>query len=227
MPWNYNELIESFVEEYEGYKLEYQSPNEAVARAFDEHYSEKNSDDMEKAVLMVISAELKVKQPRIYKNTKENYIRDLRLIDFHELKAFIQKGQLNEIEYEELYLRRNRVLQELEKMPVDLCPKARWFYDEIVEIVDRYFSEKENDNNTIDNILRRFEREFRYRVCAKKIVYTTIAENLIRLDETIPPYIINELEDRHFDNSQYELTEEEERELLERIDKVLEEVNKR
>lgn len=142
MPWNYNELIESFVEEYEEYKLENQSPNEAVARAFDEHYSEKNSDDMEKAVLRVISAELKVKQPRIYKNTKENYIRDLELIDFHQLKDYIQKGQLNEKEYEELYLRRNRVLQELEKMPVDLCPKARWFYDEIVDIVERYFSEK-------------------------------------------------------------------------------------
>lgn len=62
-------------------------------------------------------------------------------------------------------------------------------------------------------------------MCAKKIVYTTIAENLIRLDETIPKYIINELEDRYFDNSHYELTEEEGRELLRRIDKVLEEVN--
>jgi len=57
MPWNYNELIESFIEEYEEYKLEQQSPNEAVARAFDEHYSEKKSDDMKKAVLIVISAE--------------------------------------------------------------------------------------------------------------------------------------------------------------------------
>lgn len=50
MYWNYNKLIESFVKEYEEYKLEYQSPNEAVARAFEEHYSEKNSNDMEKAV---------------------------------------------------------------------------------------------------------------------------------------------------------------------------------
>lgn len=53
---------------------------------------------------MVISAELKVKQPRIYKNTKENYIRDLESIDFHKLKDFILKGQLNEKEHEELYL---------------------------------------------------------------------------------------------------------------------------
>lgn len=225
MTWNYNELIESFVEEYEEYKLEYQSPNEAIARAFDEHYSE-NSDDMENAVLMVISAELKVKQPRMYKITKENYMRDLELIDFERLKDFIQRGQLNEKEYEELYLRRNRVLQELEKMPVDLCPKARWFYDDIVDIVDCSFSERENDNNTIENILKRFEREFRYRTCAKKIVYTTIAENLIRLNDTIPSYIISELKNRNYDNSQYELTEEEERELLRRIDKVLEEVNK-
>ncbi|MFD3272995.1 Imm3 family immunity protein [Paenibacillus dendritiformis] len=37
------------------------------------------------------------------------------------------KGQLTEKEFEELYLRRNRVLAEIEKMPVDLCPKARWF----------------------------------------------------------------------------------------------------
>ncbi|WP_145045390.1 Imm3 family immunity protein [Paenibacillus xylanexedens] len=225
MSWNYSELIESFVEEYEEYKLEYQSPNEAVARAFEEHYSEKNSDDMEKAVLMVISAEFKVKQPRIYKNTKENYIKDLELIDFQKLKDFIQKGQLNEKEYEELYLRRNKVLQELEKMTVDLCPKARWFYDEIVDIVNRYFSEKENENNIIEIILKNFEREFRYKACAKKIVYTTIAENLIRIDETIPPYIISELEDRYVDNSQYELTEKEERELLRRIDEVLKEVS--
>jgi len=116
-------------------------------------------------------------------------------------------------------------LQELEKMLVDLCPKARWFYDEIVDLVDQYFSEKENDTNTIDSIIKRFEREFRYRACAKKIVYTTIAENLIRINKKIPPYIISELEDRYFDNSQYELTEEEERELLRRIDKVLEDVN--
>ncbi|WP_342477546.1 hypothetical protein NYE24_31800 [Paenibacillus sp. FSL H7-0350] len=45
-------------------------------------------------------------------------------------------------------------MQELEKMPVDLCPKARWFYNEIVDIVDHYFSGNENDNTTIDNILK-------------------------------------------------------------------------
>ncbi|WP_235218606.1 hypothetical protein [Paenibacillus sp. FSL R7-269] len=54
-------------------------------------------------------------------------------------------------------------MQELEKMPVDLCPKARWFYNEIVDIVDHYFSGNENDNTTIDDILKRFKREFRYR----------------------------------------------------------------
>lgn len=54
-------------------------------------------------------------------------------------------------------------MQELEKMPVELCPKARWFYNEIVDIVDHYFSVNENDNTTIDDILKRFEREFRHR----------------------------------------------------------------
>ncbi|MGG4094998.1 Imm3 family immunity protein [Paenibacillus lautus] len=176
---------------------------------------------MEKAVLNVISAELKVKQPRIYKIAKENYIRDLISIGFEKVKKHIQSGQLNEKEFEELYSRRNTVLVELEKKPVDLCPKARWFYNEIVDTVNTYFVGAESVEDTIDHVIECFEREFRYKACAKKIVYTTIAENLILQDERVPDHIINEIKDGYFDNSQFELTEEESQDLSKRIVKVL------
>ncbi|POR27204.1 Imm3 family immunity protein [Paenibacillus polymyxa] len=222
MTWTYQELIDSFIEECDEYKSQHQSPSEAVSRAFDENYSESYSDDMEKAVLNVISAELKLKQPRIYKLAKENYIRDLKSIDFEKVKKHIQSGQLNEKEFEELYSRRNKVLVELEKMPVDLCPKARWFYNEIVDKINTYFVGAESVEDTIDHVMECFEREFRYKACAKKNVYTTIAENLIRQGERVPESIIDEIKDGYFDNSQFELAQEESQDLSKRITKVLE-----
>ncbi|TQR39812.1 hypothetical protein C7Y47_01940 [Lysinibacillus sphaericus] len=50
---------------------------------------------------------------------------------------------------------------------------------------------------------------FETRLVQKKIVYTTIAENLIRLNKKLPGDIINEIKDGLFDNSDFELTEEE------------------
>jgi len=222
MSWEYKELNDSFIEEYEGYKLENQSHYEAVVRTFDENYSKINSDSMEKAVLFVISVELLLKQSRIYKVSKENYIRELSSIDFNNVKEHISMGQLNENEFEELYLRRNVVLKALEKMPVDLCPKVRWFYDEIVNTINTLFFNCEKIEDVMNNVLNTFQNEFRNKACAKKIVYTTIAENLIRLNKKLPGDIIDEIKDGLFDNSDFELTEEESQDLSKRIAKVLE-----
>jgi hypothetical protein len=104
MAWQYQELIDSFIEECEEYKnLYYQSHYEAVSQAFDENYSEQYSDDMEKAVIWVIVAELRILQPRIYKIAKESYITHLKSINFQKIKDYIQKGQLSKKEFEELY----------------------------------------------------------------------------------------------------------------------------
>lgn len=225
MSWNYHELIDSFIEECEEYKNMYhQSHYEAVSQAFDENYSEEYSDDMEKAIIWVVASELRIQQPRMYKVAKEKYISNLKSINFEKVKEYIKKGQMSEEEFNELYSRRNRVLVELEKLPVDLCPKARWFYKETVSTVNNYFMESENIDDSITYVIKSFEREFRNKACAKKIVYTTIAENLIRQNVKVPEYIINEIKDGYFDNSQFELIEEESLELSRRIDNVLQEL---
>lgn len=45
----------------------------------------------------------------------------------------------------------------------------------------------------MNNVLNTFQNEFRNKACAKKIVYTTIAENLIRLNKKLPGDIIDEI----------------------------------
>lgn len=228
MAWNYQELIDSFIEECEEYKSIYhQSHYEAVSQAFDENYSEQYSDDMEKAVIWVIASEMRIQQPRMYKIAKEKYILNLKSINFEKVKEYIQKGQLSEEEFKELYSRRNKVLAELENMPVDLCPRARWFYEEIIHFVNNHFMESGNIDDSINYVIKSFEREFRNKACAKKIVYTTIAENLIRQNIRVPEYITNEIQDGYFDNSQFELTEEESLDLSRRIGNVLEELKKK
>ncbi|CAH1226391.1 Imm3 family immunity protein [Paenibacillus sp. JJ-223] len=223
MAWNYQELIESFIEECEGYKnINHLSHYEAVSQAFDENYSEKYSDEMEKAVLWIIVAELRLQQPRIYKNAKDNYIFKLKSINFQVVKEYIEKKQLTKEEFEDLYLRRNRVLVEIEKMPTDFCPKARWFYEEITDKVNDLFVKSVNIEETIDHVIAYFKSEFRNKACAKKIVFATIAENLMRGNYKVPDHVINEIIDNYIDNSQFELSQEESLDLLNRIDKILE-----
>ena len=222
MAWSYKELIDSFMEEYEEYKnIYHQSHSEAVARAFDENYSEQSANDMEKAVLWVIGAELKLKQPRVYKIVKENYIRNLKLINFEKIKEHIKDGQLSEQEFEELYLRRNTVLEQIEELPIDICPIARWFYEEIISKINYLFENSNNLKETTYYTIEFFEREFDNTLCAKKVVYVTIAENLIRRKEPIPDYIKSEIQNRYFDNSKFELNEQEILDLSQRIDRLL------
>jgi len=223
MAWNYEELIESFMEEYEENKNVYhQSHYEAVAQTFNEHYSEKQSDDMEKAILWVIGAELRIQQPRVYIKAKEKYIQSLELIDFQKVKEYIKTGQLTEQELEELRSRRDKVLKEIEKVPVDLCPSARWFYEEINEVVNYFFENSNRPEETTEQIIDFFEREFINKLCAKKIVYVAIAENLVLQKKPIPDHIKSDIQNRCFDNSNFELSEQESLDLSQRIDRLLE-----
>lgn len=61
----------------------------------------------------------------------------------------------------------------------------------------------------------------------KKIVYTTIAENLIQRNIKIPQFVIEEIKDSYFDNSQFELSDEEYEILSDRIAKVHKELDVR
>ncbi|KQO04818.1 Imm3 family immunity protein [Paenibacillus sp. Leaf72] len=125
MAWQYQDLIDEFYWDIERYKKEYYSHDEAINMTFDEFYSESIVDEMEKALIFIVYVELSLQNPRIFSKTKDILIYELESINLEEIESQIKDGQLTQKQFEELSSRKEKALQEIKLMPIDLCNQAR------------------------------------------------------------------------------------------------------
>ncbi|MGE7129339.1 Imm3 family immunity protein [Lysinibacillus xylanilyticus] len=160
-------------------------------------------------------------------HTFKDYLeKNLTELDF---KIIQQENKLTPQQYSDLASRKELVLQKFKKMSLDYFPRACWYYDELVEEVQKFINnfklENENTDSIVTTVLQRFDRDCENTQSEKFIVYTTLAENLYNQGLTG----VDGIEDvKHVlqsfsikDVSDEQLTEDEQEKLADRIKSVL------
>lgn len=131
-------------------------------------------ENFNQAIKRISAIDLKI--PYTLKNYMEQSLVEL---DFKVIK---QENSLTSEQYIDLINRKDYVLQELKKKPLDYYPRVCWYYDELVEEVQKFINifklENENTDSIVTTVLQRFERDCKNTKSEKFIVYTTLAENL-------------------------------------------------
>ncbi|MDM5249106.1 Imm3 family immunity protein [Lysinibacillus sp. G4S2] len=166
----YGELVEE----------EKMSRKEAIARAFYEYDMLPKESETDKAMVFVIFSEIIITHLKVL-FTFKNYIEQaLTELDFTVIK---QENKLTLEQFNELFSRQKRVLQELKKMPLDYYSSVCWYYDELIEEVQKFLNNLVLENKNVDSlvpaVLQRFDRDCRNTKSEKFIVYTTLAEYLL------------------------------------------------
>ncbi|MEI4803419.1 Imm3 family immunity protein [Bacillus sp. FJAT-51639] len=225
--WEYQECIEAFNEDFLEYKRQDNMSNsEALARTFDEYYSPNIEDEMEKALINVLYVETVSEKARIFIIAKENRIKELKSIDFQKIEKQIEKKQITKNQLEELIIRREKALERLEKIPVDYCPRARWYYEEIVNEVYQYLTisvkSEQSSEAIVSNVLERFKRDCKNTLSEKMAIYTTLGEYLVKQNLIIPKGVIKELSQFNVNETEEQLLLKEKQDLELRIHKLLE-----
>ncbi|KHL91232.1 hypothetical protein QW71_35860 [Paenibacillus sp. IHB B 3415] len=228
MAISYEEYMEYINETYTEFKNEEKLSNkEAIARTFNEYDMSMNKSETDKAVISVTIAEILVSHSRVL-NTFKEYM--LKTISNLNLQLIEQNDKLSHDQYKALLLRREQVLNQLEKIPMDYYPRVCWYYEELTDEVNKFFNQintgDTNKDEIIAKVLKRFERDSNNTLSEKIIIYTTLAENLLKLGctNTADVQIIKEeLQSFNVKNIQNEqLVEREKENLVLRIDRVLE-----
>ncbi|TVX94899.1 Imm3 family immunity protein [Cohnella terricola] len=227
----YEEYSEYINETYSEFKEEEKmSSKEAIARTFNEYDMSMKKSETDKAVISVIIAEILVSHVRIL-NTFKDYMMDtISVLDF---KLIEQENILSRDQYNELISRKDNVLKQLDYKPLDYYPRVCWYYEELTDELNKFFDQINTDTinkeEIIDRVLNRFERDCKNTLSEKIIVYTTLAENLLKLGNTKIEglyRIKEELQLFHVEDIRDEqLIEEERRDLVVRIYNVLEQFN--
>lgn len=223
MSWEYEELLEAFMEDYLEYKKRNMSDREALARTFVEYETVLNQGEMEKAVIHVLYGELLLTQSKVFVTAKERTKEDLNSLEFNKIREQISLGQ-----FEDLLTRRNHVLQEIDQKPQDFCSEARWYYNEMAEEVNKCFnkisSQNKNVGEAINSVLLRFKRDCDNTLSERIIVFTTLAENLLSFNLTETKEIKKikkELHSFSIEDIGEQLSEEEKEKLKVRIKNVV------
>ncbi|WP_018766328.1 Imm3 family immunity protein [Bacillus sp. 105MF] len=227
MAYSCEEYSEYIYETYSEYvEDEKMSRKEAVARTFNEYDMLMKKSETDKLIISVIFAEILVSHSKI-SNTFKNYmIETISNINFMLIE---QEHKLTQEQYNDFLFRKGQVLKQLEAKPSDYYPRVCWYYEELTDEVNKFFDEI-NSNDTDENevvakVFKRFERDCKNTASEKIIVYTTLAENLLRYN--LMPQIedmsfINELKKFTLDNIQGEqLSDDEKEKLAQRIQVVL------
>lgn len=196
MAWQYQDLIDEFYGDVERYKKDNYSHDEAINMTFNEFYSESIVDEMEKALIFIVYAELSLQNPRIFNKTKEILIQELESIDLERIKSQIKDGQLTQVQFEELLSRKDKALQEIKLMPIDLCDQARWYYTEITNAVRDFCTElianNVNGDEITEKVLCRYKRSCDRTLSTKITVYVTLAE-ILEKNNHVSKEILNEI----------------------------------
>ncbi|MGX1828614.1 Imm3 family immunity protein [Paenibacillus taichungensis] len=226
MTWQYQDLIDEFYLDVEKYKNEYYSHDEAINITFNEFYSENIVDEMERALIYILYAELSLQNPRIYNETKQVLLHELESIDLNRIRSQIIDGQLNQEQFEEISIRKDEVIKKLKLMPIDSCNQARWYYSEIRNAVSNFYLELVAQNmdsdEIIDQVLSRYKRGCDRTPSVKITVYITLAEILLKNNQTISKEIIDEISGFKMDSINEELSLDELTDLSRAVKNVLE-----
>ncbi|NQF15960.1 hypothetical protein HPY31_18860 [Brevibacillus sp. HB1.3] len=223
LKWEYEELFESFIEDYTSYKNTNMSDRESLARTFDVYVTVLNQGEMEKAIIYIVYSELLLKQSKVLFITKERIKEKLLSLDLNKLKEEVTDEQ-----FKDLLIRRDRILQEIDTKPLDYYPVVRWYYFEMTNNVREYFQNQNfeacSEEDIVNNVLERFKRDCRNTSSESITVKTTLAElillNNIRANEYIR-VIKSELEQFDLNDIGEQLSEDEKRDLSSRIKDVL------
>jgi hypothetical protein len=213
---DYDELVEE----------EKMSRREAIARTFYEYDMLAKKSETDKAMVFIVFSEIIITHLKVlftFKNYIEQAVREL---DFIVIK---QENKLTLEQFNELFSRQKRVLQELKNMPLDYYSRVCWYYDELIEEVHKFINNFELENKNVDSlvstVLQRFDRDCRNTKSEKFIVYTTLAENLLNQGLTgVKGFQDVKYELQVFsikDVSDEQLTKDEQEKLAVRISKVL------
>ncbi|WJQ82894.1 Imm3 family immunity protein [Brevibacillus brevis] len=223
LKWEYEELFESFIEDYTSYKNTNMSDRESLARTFDVYVTVLNQGEMEKAIIYIVYSELLLKQSKVLFITKERIKEKLLSLDLNKLKEEVTDEQ-----FKDLLIRRDRILQEIDKKPLDYCPESRWYYFEVVDNVKEYFHnqnfETHSDEDIVNNILERFKRDCKNTLSENITVKTTLVEMLLLNNIGAYEHIKNiksELEQFDINDVGEQLSEDEKADLSIRIKAVL------
>ncbi|GBK65656.1 MAG: Imm3 family immunity protein [Paenibacillus macerans] len=220
----YEDYITEINECYDDYKNEDKlSTVEAIARTLYDFEGLMYRSETEKAIILIFYGQLIVsEQSRVLVNTRDNLLEKLNSIDFMTIK---QEQKLTVEQYDELQSKFNDVIEKINRMPLDTCRLARWYYEELVEEVNRYFLDiKRNDMNVeqiIRDIFSRFNRDCNNTLSEKMIVYTTLGELLISHFFIIPEEILAEIKSFNINDTKDQLLQVEKKQLTERINKIL------
>ncbi|MGG2016529.1 Imm3 family immunity protein [Bacillus sp. S10(2024)] len=230
MTYSCNEYSEYIYETYNEYiEDEKMSRKEAVVRTFNEYDMLMKKSETDKLIISVIFAEILVSHSKI-SNTFKNYmIETISNIDFMLIE---QEHKLTQEQYNDFLLRKEQVLKQLEAKLSDYYPRVCWYYEELTEEVNRFFDEinsKDTDQNeVIAKVFKRFERDCKNTASEKIIVYTTLAENVLRYNLMLQikdMSFINELKRFTLDSIQGEqLSDDEIEKLAQRVQVVLDSI---
>ncbi|MED4955924.1 Imm3 family immunity protein [Paenibacillus macerans] len=196
---------------------------EAIARTLYDFEGLMSRSETEKAIILIFYGQLIVsEQSRVLVNTRDNLLQKLNSIDLMTIK---QEQKLTGEQYDELQPKFNDVIEKINRMPLDTCRLARWYYEELVEEVNRYFLNiKRNDMNVeqiIRDIFSRFNRDCNNTISEKMIVSTTLGELLISHYFIIPEEILAEIKSFDINDTKHQLLQVEKKQLTERINKIL------
>ncbi|WP_339848462.1 Imm3 family immunity protein [Paenibacillus sp. FSL W7-1088] len=223
LKWEYDELFESFVEDYNSYKNNNMSDRESLARTFGEYETVLNEGEMEKAVIHVLYGELLLRQSKVLVTAKQRTKEDLLSINLNKLKMEITDDQ-----FKDILVRRDEVLQELDMKKLDYCPEVRWYYFEIIDKVKEYFLSQNlevlSQVEIVNNILERFKRDCMNTLSENITIKTTLLEMLLLNDIPLSENIRilkSELENFDFNEVGEQLSEDEKLDLSIRIKEVL------
>jgi|GEM_PF-2701264 len=225
MAWQYQDLIDEFYEDVERYKKDYYSHDEAINMTFNELYSESIVDEMEKALIFIVYAELSLQNPRIFKKTKEILIQELESINLERIKGQIKDGQLTQVQFGELSSRKDKALQEIKRMPIDLCGQARWYYIELTNAVRDFCTEltadSVNGDEITEKVLCRYKRSCDRTLSTKITVFVTLADILAENSHIVPKEILNKIMIFKVNSIDTEFDFDEKADLLKRIQNLM------
>jgi len=181
-----------------------------------------NVEEVGKAIFTMRFGELLLKEPYLLQAGQKHLFSVLSHIQYEKLKP-----KLTKYEYKDLVVRIQQVLEGIKIHPTTPNNLVRWFYDQLIEAVNRFYvsiaDKNLSANDIVGEILLRFD-EARDTVEGNVNLYTTLIELLLdnnfidtdRWDEIKTP--LKEYDPELFGDI---LTKNEVRKLTLRVEKVL------
>ncbi|WCF08125.1 Imm3 family immunity protein [Paenibacillus thiaminolyticus] len=225
MKKSYADYIAEISECYEAYKKEDKlSTVESITRTLYDFDGLMSRSETEKAIILITYGQLIVsEQLRVLVSTRDSLLENLSYINFEFIK---QEKNLTGEQFDDLQSSYNDVLDNIKRKPSDTCRFARWYYDEMTNEVNQYFlrinSSAIDSMKITTNILSRFRRDCDNTLSEKIIVYTSLGENLVKHNLTVPDEIVAKIKGFDVNDTKDQLLPEEKDLLKSRIKKLLE-----